>query len=111
MPPRRRAGDVLEPARMRCTGPSGCPRAARKSAVIPAQRRGSGVALQSRHGRDLTRYFPDLCQALADSLVPLAARNFARVSDKDYDPLLQSCAADVVHRFGGEQAHGGERHA
>src|SRR4051812_24050651 len=27
-----------------------------------------GVALQSRHGRDLTRYFPDLCRTLAGHL-------------------------------------------
>jgi hypothetical protein len=27
-----------------------------------------GVALQSRHGRDLTRYFPDICRTLADHL-------------------------------------------
>src|SRR5690349_14236929 len=26
------------------------------------------VALQSRHGRELTRYFPDLCRVLADHL-------------------------------------------
>ena len=29
---------------------------------------GTGVRLQSRYGRDLTRYFPDVCAALADCL-------------------------------------------
>jgi ATP-dependent DNA ligase len=30
----------------------------------------SGVALQSRHGKDLTGYFPDVCRALAAHLPP-----------------------------------------
>jgi len=40
----------------------------------------------------------------------IAARNFERVNDGDYEALLASCAPDVHHRFGGRHALGGERH-
>jgi ketosteroid isomerase-like protein len=40
----------------------------------------------------------------------IAAKNFTRVNDKDYDALLKDCAPDVYHRFGGSHALGGDRH-
>ncbi|WP_329090175.1 MULTISPECIES: nuclear transport factor 2 family protein [unclassified Streptosporangium] len=40
----------------------------------------------------------------------IAARNFTRVNEKNYDALLKDCAPDVYHRFGGSHALGGERH-
>jgi ketosteroid isomerase-like protein len=40
----------------------------------------------------------------------IAARNFSRVNDKDYDALLEDCVPNVHHRFGGSHALGGERH-
>ena len=40
----------------------------------------------------------------------IAARNFERVNDKDYDALLKDCAPDIHHRFGGHHPLGGERH-
>jgi ATP-dependent DNA ligase len=36
------------------------------------------VAVQSRHGRDLTGYFPDVCQTLADHLPSAAADSGTR---------------------------------
>jgi hypothetical protein len=40
----------------------------------------------------------------------IAARNFTRVNDKDYGPLLKDCVPNVHHRFSGSHALGGERH-
>jgi ketosteroid isomerase-like protein len=40
----------------------------------------------------------------------IAKRNFERVNAHDYDALLDSCADDVHHRFGGRHPLGGERH-
>jgi ketosteroid isomerase-like protein len=40
----------------------------------------------------------------------IAARNFERVNDKDYDALLRDCAPGIHHRFGGNHPLGGERH-
>jgi ketosteroid isomerase-like protein len=40
----------------------------------------------------------------------IAARNFERVNDKDYDALLEACTPNVHHRFGGDHPLGGERH-
>ncbi|MCY1138073.1 nuclear transport factor 2 family protein [Actinoplanes sp. Pm04-4] len=40
----------------------------------------------------------------------IAVRNFQRVTDHDYEALLQDCAPDIHHRFGGSHALGGERH-
>ena len=40
----------------------------------------------------------------------IARRNFERVNDHDYEPLLAACLPDVHHRFGGDHALGGERH-
>ena len=40
----------------------------------------------------------------------IAARNFERVNEGDYGPLLASCAPNIHHRFGGSHALGGERH-
>ena len=40
----------------------------------------------------------------------IAARNFTRVNDKDYEPLLKDCVPNVQHRFGGNHALSGERH-
>jgi ketosteroid isomerase-like protein len=40
----------------------------------------------------------------------IAAKNFLRVNQKDFDSLLRDCAPDIHHRFGGHHALGGERH-
>jgi ketosteroid isomerase-like protein len=40
----------------------------------------------------------------------LATRNFERVNDHDYEALLEDCAPDIRHRFGGQHALGGQRH-
>ena len=40
----------------------------------------------------------------------IARRNFERVNEKAFDALLDGCALDVRHRFGGAHALGGERH-
>ena len=40
----------------------------------------------------------------------IAARNFERVNEGNYEPLLASCAPRIHHRFGGSHALGGERH-
>ena len=40
----------------------------------------------------------------------IARKNFERVSQKDFDALLNDCVLDVRHRFGGSHALGGERH-
>ena len=40
----------------------------------------------------------------------IATKNFERVNDHDYDALLQDCAPNIHHRFGGHHALGGERH-
>jgi ketosteroid isomerase-like protein len=40
----------------------------------------------------------------------IAARNFERVNEGNYEPLLASCAPNIHHRFGGRHALGGERH-
>lgn len=40
----------------------------------------------------------------------LATRFFERVNAKEYEPLLEGCAVNVHHRFGGNHALGGERH-
>ena len=40
----------------------------------------------------------------------IARKNFLRVSEKRFDALLNGCAQDVHHRFGGNHALGGERH-
>lgn len=40
----------------------------------------------------------------------IARRNFQRVGEKDFGPLLDACTPDVHHRFGGDHALGGERH-
>ena len=40
----------------------------------------------------------------------IAARNFERVNQGNYEPLLASCAPGVHHKFGGHHALGGERH-
>lgn len=36
-------------------------------------------------------------------------RNYQRINEHDYEPLLAGCAPDVRHRFGGDHALGGER--
>ncbi|MGI3779785.1 MAG: nuclear transport factor 2 family protein [Janthinobacterium lividum] len=40
----------------------------------------------------------------------IARRNFERVNDHDYEPLLASCVPTIHHRFGGDHALGGQRH-
>jgi ketosteroid isomerase-like protein len=40
----------------------------------------------------------------------IARKNFERVSEKNFDALLNDCAPDIHHRFGGDHALGGERH-
>lgn len=40
----------------------------------------------------------------------IATKNFQRVNDHDYEPLLTSCSPTVHHRFGGQHALGGDRH-
>lgn len=40
----------------------------------------------------------------------IARKNFTRVNAKDFDALLNDCAPDIHHRFGGNHALGGERH-
>jgi ketosteroid isomerase-like protein len=40
----------------------------------------------------------------------IAKRNFERVNQRDFDSLLDDCAPNVYHRFGGTHALGGERH-
>jgi ketosteroid isomerase-like protein len=41
----------------------------------------------------------------------IARKQFDRVNQKDYAGILHECAPDVHHRFGGDQALGGERHS
>ena len=40
----------------------------------------------------------------------ISRRNFERVNDHNYEPLLAACRPDVHHRFGGDHALGGQRH-
>lgn len=40
----------------------------------------------------------------------IARKNFERVNAKDFEALLNDCAPDIRHRFGGDHALGGERH-
>jgi ketosteroid isomerase-like protein len=40
----------------------------------------------------------------------IARKNFERVSEKNFDALLNDCAPNIHHRFGGNHALGGERH-
>ena len=40
----------------------------------------------------------------------ISRRNFERVNQHDYEPLLAACYPGVHHRFGGGHALGGERH-
>ena len=40
----------------------------------------------------------------------IARKNFLRVNQKDYSPLLKDCAPNIHHRFSGRHALGGERH-
>jgi ketosteroid isomerase-like protein len=40
----------------------------------------------------------------------IARKNFLRVNQKDFDALLNDCAPNIHHRFGGSRALGGERH-
>jgi len=40
----------------------------------------------------------------------IAVKNFERVNDHEYDAVLEDCAPDIHHRFGGHHALGGERH-
>ena len=40
----------------------------------------------------------------------IARKNFLRVNQKDFDALLNDCAPNIRHRFGGSHALGGERH-
>ena len=40
----------------------------------------------------------------------IARKNFLRVNQKDFAALLNDCAPDIHHRFGGSHALGGERH-
>jgi ketosteroid isomerase-like protein len=40
----------------------------------------------------------------------IARKNFLRVNQKDFDALLNDCAPNIHHRFGGSHALGGERY-
>lgn len=40
----------------------------------------------------------------------IARKNFLRVNQKDFDTILNDCAPDIHHRFGGSHALGGERY-
>ena len=40
----------------------------------------------------------------------IARKNFLRVNQKNFDALLEDCAPNIHHRFGGRHALGGERH-
>jgi len=40
----------------------------------------------------------------------VARKNFERVNDRDFKSLLNDCAPNVTHRFGGSHALGGTRH-
>ena len=40
----------------------------------------------------------------------IARKNFERVNQKDYEPILAGCTPGIRHRFGGEHALGGTRH-
>ncbi|MBL7256365.1 nuclear transport factor 2 family protein [Paractinoplanes lichenicola] len=40
----------------------------------------------------------------------IAVRNFERINNHDFQALVNDCAPDIRHRFGGEHALGGERH-
>lgn len=40
----------------------------------------------------------------------IAKKNFERVNQRDFKPLLNDCVPDVYHRFGGHHALSGERH-
>ncbi len=40
----------------------------------------------------------------------IARKNFLRVNQKDFAAILEGCAPNVHHRFGGQHALGGERH-
>jgi hypothetical protein len=39
-----------------------------------------------------------------------ARKNFEGVNQKEFDALLEDCAPNIHHRFGGSHALGGERH-
>ena len=39
----------------------------------------------------------------------LVRRNYERINQHDFGPVLAGCAPDVRHRFGGDHALGGER--
>ena len=39
----------------------------------------------------------------------IALQNFLRINQKDYGPVLEGCASNVHHHFGGHHALGGER--
>lgn len=39
----------------------------------------------------------------------LVRRNYDRVNQHDFRPVLAACAPDIRHRFGGDHALGGER--
>jgi ketosteroid isomerase-like protein len=39
----------------------------------------------------------------------IARKNFQRVNERDFDALLEGCATNIHHRFGGHHALGGER--
>lgn len=41
----------------------------------------------------------------------IAHKNFTRMNQKDFAAILDGCAPDVHHRFGGHHAMGGERHS
>jgi ketosteroid isomerase-like protein len=40
----------------------------------------------------------------------VATKNFERVNTHEYGAILNGCAADIHHRFGGRHALGGDRH-
>ncbi len=40
----------------------------------------------------------------------VATKNFERINTHDYGAILESCAPDIHHRFGGRHALGGDRH-
>ncbi len=40
----------------------------------------------------------------------IAKKNFERVNHRDFQSLINDCAPNVVHRFGGSHALGGTRH-
>ncbi len=40
----------------------------------------------------------------------MARKNFERLNQRDFGPLLKGCSPKVYHRFSGSHALGGERH-